>query len=293
MSPDFSVLRKKIRPRQHHIWSILPSFHSRSELIPSSGIGIEMVEIYVGQSKKLFRLYKAKLCSRIPYFDKMFNGNFKEASDNVAYLEEDDPASFDLLAEWANIPTSSKSPRWIRELITVKNKEGKEVASWDPVGFYSLAEKYCLPEVQDLIMDAVIRYHRERNELPSVDFVLRAYETTSVGSLLAQYCANSVLYVLDEGGDDDRWPTEEVARLFKELPAFASDYIDFQRKRVLGYGGADPRDTFRCRFHAHGHDEFCAGNFNRKRNFRKSSEGERSDSNKRLRVINRYGTPSV
>jgi hypothetical protein len=223
----------------------------------------------------------------------MFNGNFKEASENVAYLEEDDPASFDLLAEWANIPTSSKSPGWIRELTTVRNKEGKDVASWDPVGFYSLAEKYCLPEVQDLIMDTVIQYHRERNELPSVDFVLRAYETTSAGSLLADYCAKSILYVLDKGWDDDRWPTEEVARLFKELPAFASDYIHFQRKRVLGYGGADPRDVIRCRFHTHGPDEFCAGNFNRKRYFKQGLEGERSDQNKRLRVANRYGSPSI
>jgi len=58
-----------------------------------------MVDIYVGPKKKLFRLYKAKICSRIPYLSAMFNGEFKEASDNVAYLEEDDPASFDLLAE--------------------------------------------------------------------------------------------------------------------------------------------------------------------------------------------------
>lgn len=250
-----------------------------------------MVEIYVGHSKRLFRLHKAQLCSRIPYFDKMFNGNFKEASDNVAYLEEDDPASFDLLMEWASIPTSSKFPRWIRELTTVKNKEGQWMASWDPVGFYSLAEKYCLPEVQDLIMDAAIQYHREQNELPSVDFVLRAYETTPVGSLLAQYCAKSILYVLDKSGDDDQWPTEEVARLFKELPAFASDYIEFQKKRILGSGALDPRDAIRCRFHTHGPDEFCAasaGSVTKKRSFWRLSEDERSARNKRLRAANRY-----
>jgi hypothetical protein len=186
-----------------------------------------MVEIYVGHSKKLFQLHKAQLCSPIPYSDKMFDGNFKEALNNVAYLEEDDPASLDLLAEKANIPMSSKFPRWIRELTTVKNKEGKGVGSWDLVGFYSLAEKCCLPGVQDLIIDAVIQYDREWNKLPSVDFVLQAYETTLVGSLLAQYCAKSILYVLEKSGDDGGWPTEEVARLFKELPAFAFDYIEF------------------------------------------------------------------
>jgi hypothetical protein len=55
----------------------------------------------------------------------------------------------------------------------------------------------------------------------------------------------------------------------------------------------DPRDTIRCRSHTHGRDEFCARSFNRKRNFWKGLESERSDRNKRLRVVNRYETPSV
>jgi len=98
---------------------------------------------------------------------------------------------------------------------------------------------------------------------------------------LAEYCAESILYVLDEGGDDDRWPTEEIARLFKELPAFASDYIDVQRKRVLRYGGADPRVTSRCHFHTHGDDGPCGGNLSKK----KGLEGEKSDQKKRPRVL--------
>jgi len=238
-----------------------------------------MVDIYVGPSKKRFQLYKAKLCTRIPYFDKMFNGNFKEASVNVAYLD-DDPASFDLLADWANHPTTSKSPRWIRELTTVKHKEGNEVASWDPVGFYSLAGKYCLPELQDMIMDALIQYHKEQNKLPSVDFVFRAYMHTSAGSPLARYCVESIFYVIEEAAEDDRWPTEEVAHLFQELPTFASEYISLQRKRIFNCRGADPRDASPCYFHTHGHDEPCAGNPKK----RKSPEGERCDENERPRT---------
>ncbi|PMD45668.1 hypothetical protein L207DRAFT_630078 [Hyaloscypha variabilis F] len=244
------------------------------------GIGTEMVDIYVGPSKKRFRLYKAKLCTRIPYFDKMFNGTFKEASDNVAYLEEDNPASFDLLADWANHPTTSNSPRWIRELTTIEGKEGNEVASWDPVGFYSLAEKYCLPELQDIIMDVLIQYHKVRNELPSVDFVIRAYKHTSTGSLLTRYCAESIFYVMENATEDDRWSTEEVAPLFRELPTFASEYISVQRKRGIK-GAVDPRDASPCHFHTHGRDEPCAGNPKK----RKSPGGERCNENKRPRMV--------
>ena len=247
-----------------------------------------MVDIYVGPSKKRFRLYKAKLCTRIPYFDKMFNGISKEASDNVAYLKEDDPASFDLLADWANHPTTSESPRWIRELTTIKHKEGNKVASWDPVRFYSLAEKYCLPELQDLIMDALVQYHKEQNELPSVDFVFRAYKHTSTGSPLARYCAESIFYVMEEAAEDDKWPTKEVAHLFRELPTFASEYISVQRKRKGGFHfrGADPRGASPCYFHTHGRDKPCAENPKK----RKSPEGERPDDNKRPRVVGSYAS---
>jgi hypothetical protein len=67
-----------------------------------SMIGTDMVDIYVGgehfrEPNKLFRAHKALLCSKIPYFDKMFNGGFKEAIENVANLPEDHPQSFDVL----------------------------------------------------------------------------------------------------------------------------------------------------------------------------------------------------
>jgi BTB/POZ domain-containing protein len=239
-------------------------------------MGTEMVDIYVGPSKKRFRLYKANLCARIPYFEKMFNGNFKEASENVAYLTEDDPASFDLLADWANHPMTSKSPRSIWELTTTKLKDGKEVASWDPVGFYSLAEKYCLPELQDIIMDALVQHHKVQNELPSVGFVVRAYKHTSTGSPLTKYCAENIFHVMQRAAEDARWPTKDVAHLFQGLPTFASEYISVQRRgsRVVG---ADPRDASPCYFHTHGAGKRCAGN-PRKRN---NPESERGGGKKR------------
>ncbi len=69
------------------------------KLILCSEMGSEMVDIYVGPEEEPFRVHKQKLCRRIPYFDKMFNGQFKEASENVGRLPEDDPAAFDVLME--------------------------------------------------------------------------------------------------------------------------------------------------------------------------------------------------
>ncbi|TVY30925.1 hypothetical protein LHYA1_G000752 [Lachnellula hyalina] len=44
-------------------------------------LGIGMVDILVGPEQKAFRVHKHLLCTKVPYFHKMFNGGFKEASD--------------------------------------------------------------------------------------------------------------------------------------------------------------------------------------------------------------------
>jgi hypothetical protein len=163
-----------------------------------------MVDIYVGPSKKCFRLYKANICGRIPCFDRMLNKNSEITSGNVVYLEEDDTASFDLLAEWANFPMTSTHLRHIRKLRTVIDKDGNKVASWDSVGFYSLTEKYGSLELQDVIMDEVIQIHKDLDEYSSVEFVLRTYKNASARSHWARYCAEIILYVIDTCAEDDR-----------------------------------------------------------------------------------------
>jgi hypothetical protein len=209
----------------------------------------------------------------------MFNGNFKEASENTAYLPEDSPASFDLLADWANHPTEKKCPRRIRELETVTDADGQEVASWDAVGFYSLAEKYCLPELQDIIMDTLLKYHKRRNELPSVEFTIRAYEQTSAGSPLANYCTRAMAYIVGTDGKDngleENWPTSDVARLNRELPNFAEALLRVQREMAQDSGVSDPRVMRSCGFHAHAFLDYCAANPHRKIPCkRKAQDGE-------------------
>jgi hypothetical protein len=71
------------------------------------------------------------------------------------------------------------------------------------VGFYSLAEKCCLSELQEIIVDVLIRHHKKQKELPSMDFVFRAYKRTSTGSLLTRYCAERILFVMEKAAKDE------------------------------------------------------------------------------------------
>lgn len=205
------------------------------QLMVCRKLGNEMVDIYVGPEEQLVRVHKSRLCNRIDYFDKMFNGKFKEAIDNVARLPEDDPAEFDVLIQWVYCP----KPDQIQALTTITNSEGQGGPSWDAVGFYSLAEKYCLRELQNLIMDALLKYHIKQDELPAPSFVDRAYSRTSSESLMAKYALRTIYFILASESNiyDKGWPSSEIEKLFKDHPTFAADYINVQRKEE----SMDPR----------------------------------------------------
>ncbi len=142
--------------------------------------------------------------------------------------------------------------------------DAQEAASWDAVGFYSIAEKYCLPELQDIIMDTLLKYHKIRNELPSGEFAIRAYEQASAGSSLANYCTRAMAYIVGTDRKDnelqENWPTSDIARLNRELPNFAEALLRVQREMAQDLGVSDPRLMRSCGFYAHTFLDYCAAN---------------------------------
>ena len=59
-----------------------------------------MVTIIVGAKKKKFVLHKKLVCREAPYFDKMFNGNFKEAKTQECRLQEKQAFTFELFVSY-------------------------------------------------------------------------------------------------------------------------------------------------------------------------------------------------
>lgn len=86
---------KVCRSQQRVSFFQVLSFTSVFNLVNRT-LGTEIVTIYVGPKRKSFSIHKKLLCSRSEYFDKAFNGGFKE-SDGTMYLPEDDPEAFDAL----------------------------------------------------------------------------------------------------------------------------------------------------------------------------------------------------
>ena len=59
-----------------------------------------MVTIMVGAKKKKFVLHKELVCRNAPYFDRMFNGNFKEAKTQKCCLQGEEPSTFELFVSY-------------------------------------------------------------------------------------------------------------------------------------------------------------------------------------------------
>ncbi|THV46335.1 hypothetical protein BGAL_0394g00020 [Botrytis galanthina] len=99
--------------------------------------GTQTVDIYVGKENILFRVYKDILCNKIEFFDKMFNGKFKEANENAAILPEDDPEAFDILMCWV-----------AQDTVSVKVQDFRE-----KLHLWVLVDKLCLGNLQKSIMN--------------------------------------------------------------------------------------------------------------------------------------------
>lgn len=215
-------------------------------------MGTERVDLYVGPKRDRFRVYKEGLCKKIPYFEKMFKGKFKEATEDQATFPEDNAESFDLLLGWVYYNS-------IRQLVTLRKKgiNNTSVQSWSPIKFYILAEKLCLSHLQDQIVNEYLDYLDRESALPSVSTMGSMYSTAPAGSSIRKLAALSFHWVVDpstELENTDAWPTHALAKLMRDHEDLAEDVLTLIR---TGAKASNPTKLPRCEFHCQGNDEPC------------------------------------
>ncbi|KAH7416702.1 hypothetical protein BKA64DRAFT_717579 [Cadophora sp. MPI-SDFR-AT-0126] len=218
-------------------------------------LGAEIVDIHVGQGpqQKHFKVHKALLCSKIPYFDKMFNSDFREGKENVAKLPEDDPESFDILLEWVY---TGSLPRF-----RYTKQEWGVDKNFNHYRLFDLVDKICLKGLKDQIVGNFIDTSDACNVLPGfgdiADIVNKLPETSSI----RQYHVLSLLYIIHGLPRTDVhlkvWPTRGLSDLLVGHPKVALAYAEAVRNLPLGSVATDPRKMPRCNFHEHGESEKC------------------------------------
>ncbi|PQE10898.1 BTB POZ domain-containing protein [Rutstroemia sp. NJR-2017a WRK4] len=215
--------------------------------------GFEIVELHVGPAskEKLYRVHKKLLCDKIPYFTKMFNSNFAEAKNNSARFPEDSVEAFDILIEWVYTG--------VLRLYTLDTAKAE---TWSFLPLYTLAEKFCLPQLQDTAMDMLRASQFQKNIILGTQKMTGAYENTQEGSGYRLYALHSLLYILCLPGDKilESWNNKDIFEMLKECPDIGMDYLSMIRTHLRQTPlkkPVDPRTGDACVYHSHKIDEQC------------------------------------
>ena len=193
------------------------------------------------------RVHKAFLCHKIPYFDKMFNGGFNEASTNKATFPDDEPQAFEVLMEWV----------YTGELLPIFEEPKK--LSWNPSKVYKPADKICLPYLQDQIIDAWQASMVKTNIVIGFENIREIYDITPDGSKLRKFGLDMMVYAYKELSTATRqesWSGERAWIAVQNCPELGKEFLTELRK-VLFTSVSDPRTGSACTYHCHGKGDKC------------------------------------
>jgi BTB/POZ domain len=101
-----------------------------------------MVQVFVGEQRKLYVFHKGLLTSRCPYFEKCLAPSFPEGRNNEVVLEEENCEEFDYFFDWIYT-------------------EQVEVTDKIPIAaLYVLANRFCMEGFEKSIVNALPKYFR-------------------------------------------------------------------------------------------------------------------------------------
>lgn len=131
----------------------------------SRQLGTQIVDIYVGPNRRHFHLHKQILCDKVPFFQMMLTGGYKETQDQEASLEEDDPDAFDLFVQWLY------KDRLLPIDVSKQTPDLDCGPFFDLIKLYYFAEKICLADLMDYVMSVLqAAYDKSVLEEPYNDF---------------------------------------------------------------------------------------------------------------------------
>ena len=225
------------------------AYDQRTQLTVIRFMGDCMVDIYVGEGRKKFRLHRNLLCKRSDYFQACFGGQFKEAEAQELALPEDSVDSFELLSGWLyGAPLTRISSTY--DLLIY-------------IDLVILAQKLCLEHLRNETMDHILIFYRLYPCALPAHTIHFIYENTStedsLRKFIIQYHAWSVVTyhnfslrqheadLLEGGGEIAIDFTAELAKAYA---------ISKGNQDVLEM--LDPREKLNCFYHQHSSTPFCS-----------------------------------
>ena len=219
-----------------------------------------MVDIYIGKGhdKKHIRVHKGLLCSKIPYFEKMLAGGFKEATENSASFPDDDVDAFENLMQW--VYSGSLPPfHWVQD---IEAEVGEFESSWCIGQTYLLLDKLCLFSLADQALTDFITATARMSVVLDFGLIQSLYEMAPEGSALRKLALHSFHFAMNGQTPNEvvvsNWDMEEVRDSLMRNGDFLLDYLELMHKHNNLEIVQDPADRPMCFFHHHGEGESCS-----------------------------------
>ena len=203
------------------------------------GLGLEVLDIFVGENLRHFRVYKKLLCAKVPYFQKMFASGFKEVIEKTVRMPEDDPDAFNQFLEWfykgALQPVN----------IAKETRDGGPL--FNRVKLYRFAEKHCLDVLMDLAISSIMTCHVKNKSMPNYTSIKYGYPETDTSSKLRSFMSKALARILRNQVEGGSWPATDISRLMIDNEELSLDVLRLMR----GVASQDPLTLPKCTFHVY------------------------------------------
>jgi hypothetical protein len=117
------------------------------------------IEVGADTKKEIFQVHKDLLCQKAPFFDKMFNGEFREGQIQTAQLPEDDPMIFKIFLAWVY-----QGALGVDDYLQTDNDSSHSEV-------FTFAEKYCITDLADTVIDSYCTFLADRGVLPNLKYM--------------------------------------------------------------------------------------------------------------------------
>ncbi|TGO12207.1 hypothetical protein BTUL_0092g00070 [Botrytis tulipae] len=201
-------------------------------------LGNELVQIIVGPELKEFFVHKTLIRSTCDFFERAFNGKFKEGIENKMYLPEDDPEIFDIFVNWmysGHLKGGLREPILIIDIWIFAQK------------CQAITLKNCaMNALQDAPGDQRIgRFPLSNSEVTHI------YEHTTWGDELRVFAIAMLAWEIPFGDPED---VANLESIFNDVNGSLEEVLEFSRD-LGGMPVADPRVRGgrydKCAFHEH------------------------------------------
>lgn len=193
-----------------------------------------LTTVEVGPKKKVYNVHKDLLIFYSDYFRAALNGSFKEAIEGKISLHGEREDVFDIFNQfvYSRVIADEQDHRFTWDLL---------VATW------LFGDKYMVPTLQNIIMDAILEKNRLERAVPTVQISL-IWEKTLPSSPLRRFILDQVVYMMKASKlrlYEQRWTREA---LFDLVEAYANKKVT--KKYTLPLQG-------KCHYHVHKEGEEC------------------------------------